>query len=206
VYLLEKFDANTVHQAIMERGVTIVSVVTVMLRKLIETLGEDRYPGSFRCMLLGGGPAPKPLLETAKMKNMPVLQSYGMTEAASHIVTSSAEAALEKNGSAAKSFVPAQLMINTEKGEQVGEILVKGPKVTKAYFKNEAATKKSIQNGWLATGDLGYTDESGFLYVVDRRSDLIISGGENIYPSEIESVLSEMNQIEEIGVVGKEDD
>lgn len=206
IYLLEKFDANTVHQAIMERGVTIVSVVTVMLRKLIETLGEDRYPGSFRCMLLGGGPAPKPLLETAKMKNIPVFQSYGMTETASQIVTLSPKDALEKIGSAGKSLFPAQLMINTEKDEQVGEILVKGPMVTKAYFKNEAATKKSIQNGWLATGDLGYTDESGFLYVVDRRSDLIISGGENIYPSEIESVLSEMNQIEEIGVVGKEDD
>src|SRR5690625_2852762 len=96
VYLLEKFDANTVHQAIMERGVTIVSVVTVMLRKLIDTLGEDRYPGSFRCMLLGGGPAPKPLLETAKMKNMPVFQSYGMTETDSQIVTVSPQDASEK--------------------------------------------------------------------------------------------------------------
>src|SRR5699024_11205903 len=157
------FDANTVHQAIMERGVTIVSVVTVMLRKLIETLGEDRYPGSFRCMLLGGGPAPKPLLETAKMKNMPVFQSYGITETASQIIILSSKDDIEKIGSAEKPLFPAQLMINTEKNEQVGEILVKGPMVTKTYFKNEAATEKSIQNGWLATGDLGYTDESGFL-------------------------------------------
>src|SRR5699024_9116855 len=144
--------------------------------------------------LLGGGPAPKPLLETAKMKNMPVFQSYGMTETTSQIVTLSPKDALEKIRTAGKSLFPAQLMINRENAEQVGENLVKAPMVTKAYSKNEAATKKSIQNGWLATGDLGYTDESGFLYVVDRRSDLIISGGENIYPSEIESVLSEMNQ------------
>src|SRR5699024_12442876 len=96
--------------------------------------------------------------------------------------------ALEKIGSAGKPLFPAQLMINTEKNEQVGEILVKGPMVTKTYFKNEAATEKSIQNGWLATGDLGYTDESGVLYVVDRRSDLIISAGENIYPSEMASI------------------
>src|SRR5699024_11023684 len=159
----EKFDANTVHQAIMERGVTIVSVVTVMLRKLIETLGEDRYPGSFRCMLLCGGPAPKPLLETAKMKNLHVFQSYGMTEPPSQIVTISPKDALEKIGSAGNPLFPAQLKINTEKNEQVSEILVKGPMVTKTYFKNEAATEKSIQNGWLANGDLAYTDESGFL-------------------------------------------
>ncbi|MBP1969557.1 O-succinylbenzoic acid--CoA ligase [Virgibacillus natechei] len=208
VYLLEKFDEKNVHEAIMYREVTIVSIVTVMLQRLINLLeeGGNRYPPSFRCMLLGGGPAPEPLLEKAKKRNIPVFQSYGMTETASQIVTLSPEDALNKIGSAGKPLFPAQLKINSQNNDQVGEILVKGPMVTKGYFNNSDATKKAVANGWLATGDLGYVDQSGFLYVVDRRKDLIISGGENIYPSEIESVLSGMDEVKEVGVVGKNDD
>ncbi|WP_370642503.1 AMP-binding enzyme [Virgibacillus salidurans] len=78
--------------------------------------------------------------------------------------------------------------------------------VTRGYFNKQEATEKALSNGWLATGDLGYLDVDGFLYVADRRNDLIISGGENIYPSEVESVLSGMGQIKEVGVVGKKDD
>ncbi|MBY7143948.1 o-succinylbenzoate--CoA ligase [Virgibacillus sp. NKC19-3] len=206
VYLLEKFDENTVHEAITTKDVTIVSVVTVMLSRLVTRLGEGHYPASFRCMLLGGGPAPRPLLEQAKERNIPVFQSYGMTETASQIVTLSPEDALRKIGSAGKPLVPAQLKINHTNEDMVGEIYVKGPMVTKGYFNNQEATEKTLSNGWLATGDLGYLDEEGFLYVADRRNDLIISGGENIYPSEVESVLSRMEQIKEIGVVGKKDD
>lgn len=206
VFLLEKFNAEVIHEAIMNRGVTIVSVVTVMLQKLVNLLGDAHYPETFRCMLLGGGPAPKTLLETAKFKKIPVFQSYGMTETSSQIVTLSPRDALEKIGSAGKPLFPAQLTITSAGNKQVGEIHVKGPMVTQGYFKNATATNKSFENGWLATGDLGYVDEEGFLYVVDRRTDLIISGGENVYPTEIESVLFEIEQISEVGVVGKNDE
>ena len=87
-----------------------------------------------------------------------------------------------------------------------GEIVVKGPNVTGGYFNREDATRETIQNGWLHTGDLGYLDEEGFLYVLDRRSDLIISGGENIYPAQIEEVLLSHPAIAEAGVVGMTDD
>ncbi|WP_337018545.1 o-succinylbenzoate--CoA ligase [Oceanobacillus massiliensis] len=206
VYLLQKFDAKAVHQAIMKKEITIASVVTVMLQRLLEQLDEQYYPKSLRCMLLGGGPAPKPLLEKAKEKGIPVFQSYGMTETASQIVTLSPKDALERIGSAGKPLFPAQLKIVQLPNEHVGEIHVKGPMVTIGYYKNEAANEKSFAGGWLATGDLGYVDADGFLYVVDRRKDLIISGGENIYPSEIEAVLSGMNQIREVGVAGKKDE
>lgn len=206
VYLLEKFDEMVVHDAIMSRGVTIVSVVTVMLQRLVKLIGGERYPDAFRCMLLGGGPAPKPLLEKAKARNIPVFQSYGMTETSSQIVTLSPKDALNKIGSAGKALFPAQLQVAHPTDDPVGEIFVKGPMVTKAYFKKAEVTKKTIQDGWLATGDLGYLDEGGFLYIVDRRKDLIISGGENVYPTEVESVLSGMEQIDEVGVVGKVDE
>ena len=82
----------------------------------------------------------------------------------------------------------------------------KGPNVTGGYFNREDATRETIQNGWLHTGDIGYLDEEGFLYVLDRRSDLIISGGENIYPAQIEEVLLSHPAVAEAGVVGMTDD
>ncbi|WP_164216466.1 o-succinylbenzoate--CoA ligase [Virgibacillus sp. YIM 98842] len=205
VYLLGKFEAETVQEAIMKQGVTIVSAVTVMLQQLVDQLGEHRYPAAFRCILLGGGPVPKVLLKKAKEKNVPVIQSFGMTETASQIITLSASNALEKLGSAGKPLFPAQLKINNAGEDGVGEILVKGPMVTTGYYKKEEENLKAFKDGWLATGDLGYTDGEGFLYVVDRRKDLIISGGENVYPSEIESVLTGMQGVKEAGVTGKDD-
>ncbi|NBJ69288.1 MULTISPECIES: o-succinylbenzoate--CoA ligase [Clostridia] len=205
VYLLEKFDKQRVHQAIMTKGITMVSVVTVMLQQLLDELGGKTYPDSLRCMLLGGGPAPKPLLEQAKEKGVPVFQSFGMTETASQIVTLNADDALKKIGSAGKALFPAQVKINAPDEDGVGEIYVKGPMVTDGYYKNQAATEKAIIAGWLATGDLGYLDKEGYLYVIDRRNDLIISGGENVYPSEIESTLLRFPGIKEAGVTGAED-
>ncbi|WP_028783544.1 o-succinylbenzoate--CoA ligase [Thalassobacillus devorans] len=204
VFLMERFDEHIVNHAIKKSGVTIVSVVSVMLQRLIEDLRDERLPEHFRCMLLGGGPAPKPLLERAKDRAIPVFQTYGMTETASQIVTLSPKDALRKLGSAGKSLSTAWLEIDAPRGE-IGEIKVKGPMVTKGYYKREEATAEALSDGWLATGDLGYQDEEGFLYVVDRRKDLIISGGENIYPAEIESVLSGMEGIVEAGVTGIED-
>ncbi|WP_042222752.1 o-succinylbenzoate--CoA ligase [Oceanobacillus manasiensis] len=205
VFLLKKFHSQTVNEAIRKKGITIVSVVTVMLQQLIVELGEETYPDSFRCMLLGGGPAPEAILLSAKEKQIPVFQSFGMTETASQIVTLSEKDALQKIGSAGKPLSPAQLKINQPDSEGVGEIFVKGPMVTAGYFQNEEATSKAIQHGWLATGDLGYIDNEGFLYVVERRTDLIISGGENIYPSEIESVLASLDGVKEVGVTGRPD-
>ncbi|GIO28601.1 o-succinylbenzoate--CoA ligase [Ornithinibacillus bavariensis] len=206
VYLVEKFDEQIVLDAIINRGVTIVSVVTVMLQRMIQSLGESRLPNHFRCMLLGGGPAPIPLLKKANERNIPVFQSFGMTETSSQIVTLSPRDAFAKVGSAGKALFPAQIKIKNSAPNEIGEILVKGPMVTNGYFNNQEANEESFQNGWLTTGDLGYIDEEGFLYVVDRRKDLIISGGENIYPSEIESVLSGYDGVKEVGVAGKPDD
>lgn len=210
VYLIEKFNPAKVNAAIKNHNVTIISVVSQMLVRMLADLGDQSYPPSLRCVLLGGASAPRPLLETCKEKKIPVFQTYGMTETASQIITLSAEYMLSKLGSAGKPLFPAQLRI--EKDGQVqpageaGEIIVKGPNVTNGYWKREDATKTSIVDGWLYTGDIGYVDDDGFLYMLDRRSDLIISGGENIYPAEIESVILSHPSVEEAGVVGKDDE
>ncbi|KEK23017.1 o-succinylbenzoate--CoA ligase [Bacillus gaemokensis] len=210
ILLVPKYDPDFIHEALETRGVTIISVVSKMLTDLLDRLGEGTYPKSLRCVLLGGGPAPKPLLETCVAKGIPVYQTYGMTETSSQICTLSADYMLTKIGSAGKPLFSCQLRIEND-GEVVlpnveGEIVVKGPNVTRGYFKREDATRETIINGWLHTGDLGYLDEEGFLYVLDRRSDLIISGGENIYPAQIEEVLLAHAAVAEAGVVGKVDE
>lgn len=206
VYLMEKFEETAFHQAIFEKGVTIASVVTVMLKRLVNTLKDEKYPETFRCMLLGGGPAPKILLEQANNHEIAVFQSYGMTETSSQIVTLSPADAMNQLGSSGKPLFPAQLKINEPNREGIGEIFVKGPMVTEGYYKNEQANNRVFNDGWLATGDLGYVDEKGFLYVVERRTDLIISGGENIYPTEVENVIARLGEILEVGVIGVPDE
>ncbi|TMU86017.1 o-succinylbenzoate--CoA ligase [Bacillus sp. BHET2] len=206
VRLFETFDVEEINQELMRGKVTIMSVVSNMLQRLMKGVGDKSYHPDFRCMLLGGGPAPLPLLQACKEHGVPVFQTYGMTETASQIVTLSPEYSMSKLGSAGKPLFPSELKIQTEDGvespNQEGEILVKGPNVTAGYHRREEANEKSFEEGWFHTGDIGYVDEEGFLFVLDRRSDLIISGGENVYPAEIESVLLGCDGIEDAGVVG----
>ena len=141
-------------------------------------------------------------------KNIPVFQSYGLTETASQIVTLSPEDSFRKIGSAGKPLFLSEVRIVKEDGKnasanEIGEIVVRGPNVTIGYYKREDANRKSFTaDGWFYTGDVGYLDEEGFLFVMDRRSDLIISGGENIYPAEVENVLQSHPGILESAVVG----
>jgi O-succinylbenzoic acid--CoA ligase len=206
IVLHERFDVERALSDIRKERVTIMSVVSAMLTRIMEDLKEERLPSHFRCMLLGGGPAALPLLEACVQKGIPVFQTYGMTETSSQIVTLSPEDSLRKLGSAGKPLFPSQLKImGDEKKEaavnEPGEIVVKGPNVTSGYLNRE----KDSGDGWLYTGDIGYLDEEGFLFVLDRRSDLIISGGENIYPAEIEGVLASHPAVREAGVVGSQD-
>ncbi|WP_156882568.1 o-succinylbenzoate--CoA ligase [Halalkalibacillus halophilus] len=206
VHLHNGFDAKSIHHEIMHNGITIVSVVTVMLQSLVDLLSDNRYPETFRAMLLGGGPAPKQLLNLCKKLDIPVFQTYGMTETASQFSTLDENYALEKLGSAGKPLFPNELKIVKDQPEhQAGEIYVKGPSVTKGYWNRQEANEQAFEQGWFKTGDLGQLDEDGFLYLLDRRKDLIISGGENIYPAEVESVLQQFPDIQEAAVVAKED-
>lgn len=206
----QSFDAAAVNRAIDEEQVTIISVVSTMLQRMLEERGGQPYPPTLRCVLIGGGPAPQPLLEACVERNVPVVQTYGLTETASQIATLAPEDALRKLGSAGKPLFHSELRIEDEDrvlapGE-VGEIVVRGPTVFPGYVERPTATLELNTTDWLHTGDLGYLDEDGYLYVVSRRNDLIISGGENIYPAEVEAVLLAHPAIEEAGVIGVPDD
>ncbi|MCZ2257691.1 o-succinylbenzoate--CoA ligase [Sporosarcina sp. G11-34] len=207
VRLYEKFDAVQVAEEIKNGSVTRISVVSLTLDKILRELEAQNAVAhhSFKSMLAGGGPVPIDYLERADRCQIPVLQTYGMTETSSQTATLSAPDALRKIGSAGKPLFFNQIKIDGAKTSgQNGEVHIRGPHVTPGYI-GHVADRNPLVDGWLPTGDIGYLDEEGYLYIVDRRSDLIISGGENIYPAEIEGVLSGHPDILEVGVCGKED-
>ncbi len=191
-----RFDPGHVNQAIDAGGVSIVSVVSTMLDRVLDDRKGRPFPATLRVVLLGGGPAPLPLIERALGSGAPVVQTYGLTETASQVVTLAPEDAVRKVGSAGKPLMGSQIRIGPD-----GEIWVRGPTVSPGYLHQPRRTPRD----WLETGDLGYLDADGYLYVLDRRDDLIISGGENIYPSEVEAVLLAHPAVEEAGVIGVAD-
>ncbi len=200
------FDPGAVNTALEAQAVTHLSVVSAMLQRLLAARGEQPFPNTLRCVLLGGGPAPRALLEACAARKAPVVQTYGLTEAASQVATLAPEEALRKLGAAGKPLLPTEVRIENPDEAGVGEILVRGPTVTPGYAGRPEATAQALRDGWLHTGDLGRLDDEGFLYVLDRRDDLIISGGENVYPAEVEAVLLAHPAVAEAGVAGLPDD
>lgn len=204
------FDATAVNRAIDNERVTIVSVVAVMLQRMLAERNGKRFPPTLRCVLLGGGPAPASLLEESVSLGVPVAQTYGLTESCSQVATLAAADALRKVGSAGKALYPNELRIGSERSGKAsdggGEILVRGPIVMAGYWGRAEETSRTIVDGWLHTGDVGRLDDEGFLYVLDRRDDLIVTGGENVYPAEVESVLLAHPHVMEAGVVGADDE
>lgn len=200
----ERFDAVRINRAIEEDRITIISLVATMLQRMLAEHGTRSYPPWLRCVLVGGGPVPLPLLEECAARGLPVAQTYGLTEAASQVTTLAPHDAVRKLGSAGQPLLPTEVIIAGEEAPAppgvVGEILVRGPTVTThPDTRNEPIVHK---DGWLHTGDLGRLDEEGYLYVVGRSDDVIVSGGENIHPAEIEAALHAHPAVAEACVVG----
>ncbi|WP_207694383.1 O-succinylbenzoate-CoA ligase [Enterococcus sp. DIV0212c] len=210
--LYNNFDAKTVTNDLVEGRGSVISVVAVMLQELLENYPKTGYSSNFKAMLLGGGPISPKALEKCESFGIPVIQSYGMTETCSQVVALSFEDAANKIGSAGKPLMGMAIKIVDNKEQQlqpneVGEILLKGENVVRQYLNGEQwQTVKWTADGWFKTGDMGYLDEDGYLYLVSRLSELIISGGENIYPTEIEHVLQEFSGVKEVAVVGEVDE
>jgi o-succinylbenzoate---CoA ligase len=181
------FDVDCVGAALERDEITVVSLVTTMLTRLLEAGADLSGP---RAILVGGGPVPEEPLEEALARGATVVQTYGLTEACSQVTTLSPVDAKRKLGSAGRPLLTTHLRI------QEGEILVQGPTV---------APDRADADGWLHTGDLGRIDEEGFLYVDDRIDDMIVTGGENVIPAEVEKVLLRHPDVDDVAVVGRED-
>jgi o-succinylbenzoate---CoA ligase len=185
--LHDGFDTERVAAALADEPISVVSLVTTQLQRLIEADADLSGP---RAILVGGGPVPKAILAEALGRGAKVVQTYGLTETCSQVATLAPEDAERKLGSAGRPLLFNHIRIRG------GEILVQGPTV---------APGRSDESGWLHTGDLGRIDDEGFLYVLDRIDDMIVTGGENVIPSEVEAVLIAHPAVVEAAVVGRED-
>jgi O-succinylbenzoic acid--CoA ligase len=185
--LLDGFDTDQVASTLTTGGITVLSLVPTMLIRLLEAGADLSAP---RAILIGGGPVPKAALEEALGQGATVVQTYGMTETCSQVTTLSPEDARRKIGSAGRPLLTTHVRIEGD------EILVQGPTVAPGFADSD---------GWLHTGDLGRIDEDGFLYVDGRTDDVIVTGGENVVPAEVESVLLDHAGVADAAAVGRED-
>jgi O-succinylbenzoic acid--CoA ligase len=210
VVLHDGFDPARANRAVDEEGISLVSVVADMLRRMLDERGDRPYPPALRCLLLGGGPAPLPLLEDCLRRAVPVAPTYGLTEAASQVATLPPHQLADQLGSAGQPLPATEVRVEWEgrpvRPGEVGEIVVRGPTVMRGYLGAATSRAGIRRGGWFPTGDLGRLDAAGYLTVLDRRDDLIISGGENVYPAEVEGVLSTHPGVAEAAVVGVSDE
>lgn len=206
--LQERFDADAANRATDVEGVTHASFVATTLERLLEARGERAVPGTFRHALVGGGPVPAQLLARARAAKLSALQTYGLTEACGQVTT---ERPGEANGRSAGPVLPGlELRVVGPEGQalgpgQAGEIEVRGPTVMAGYLNRLEDPQSSRREGWLRTHDVGMLDGQARLTVLSRRTDLIVRGGENIYPMEIEAALVAHPAVQEVAVFGAPD-
>lgn len=205
VVLQDGFEPDAVLDALARDRVTLLSVVPTMLRRLLTHTPDRRPPQTLRLVLAGGAAAPEDLVIDALDRGWPVALTYGLTEAASQVTTALPEAVRSKPGSVGQPLFGTRLrIVSPETGEampagEAGEVSIAGPTLMRAYLGDPPPGE------WLATGDIGYLDGEGDLFILQRRTDLIVSGGENVYPAEVERVLLGHPDIREACVVGIED-
>lgn len=185
--LQDSFDPQGIRRAIENDGATVISLVSTMLLRLLEEGIDLSAP---RAILVGGGPVPQSALSEALDRGAKVIQTYGLTETCSQVTTLEVAEARRKVGSVGRPLLTSHLRI------QAGEILVQGPTVSAGSLDVD---------GWLHTGDVGWIDEDGFLYVQGRTDEMIITGGENVMPGEVEDVLVQYPEIVEAAVIGRSD-
>jgi fatty-acyl-CoA synthase len=210
VVLQRRFDPEGVLHAIQKHRVTNVWLAPAMVNAVLEVPDRDTYDTSSVRFILGGGEkTPEPVLRRimTAFPNAWFADAYGLTETVSGDTFLDREHALSKLGSVGRPVPHTQVRIVDDTGEEVpagelGEITLRGPKVFAGYWRDEKATAAALRDGWFHTGDIGHVDEDGFLFIDDRKKDMIVSGGENIATPEVERVLYEHPAVLEAAVVG----
>lgn len=211
VVVHERFDPEALLRDLGAAQISHLSLVPTQLRRLLETAGGSpiRAP-ALRALLLGGGPIPPELVRDAVARGLPVAPTYGLTEAASGVTALPPDEAARHPESAGRALPGLRVGIVRTDGTpaavgEVGEIVVAGPTVFAGYDGDPAATDRVLRDGRLHTGDLGAIDGDGRLVVVERQVERIVSGGENVSPTEVERVLAAHPDVAEVVVVGRAD-
>jgi acyl-CoA synthetase (AMP-forming)/AMP-acid ligase II len=211
VVLQRKFDAVGALHAIQDHHITNVWLPPAMVNAVLEVPNRETYDAtSVRVVLGGGEKTPEPVLRRimTAFPNAWFADAYGLTETVSGDTFLDREHSLSKLGSTGRPVPHTRIRIVDETGTELpagelGEITLRGPKVFAGYWRDEKATSAAIRDGWFHTGDIGHVDEDGYLYIDDRKKDMIVSGGENIATPEVERVLYEHPAVLEAAVIGQ---
>jgi long-chain acyl-CoA synthetase len=210
VVLAPRFSASRHWQTVSRYGVTYFGSVATMLSRLNHTYPEGMPAGldthRLRFALCGSAPVPVEVMKTYEARfRCPVIEGYGLSESTCRSTFNPTDER-RRAGSVGLPIGNEMNVFDDQDHElapcQVGEIVMRGANLMKGYYKNDAATREAFRSGWFHTGDLGYRDGEGFYYVVDRKSDMIIRGGENIYPREIDEVLYEHPKVKDAATIG----
>ena len=210
----QTFDAERVVDEIERSGVTCIWAAPAMVRAILDVPGvEQRDLSSVRVIIAGGEKMPVPVIERI-LETFPsawFADAYGLTETVSGDTFLDRASTVSKLGSVGLPCVYLELELWDERGAPVpagerGEVVLRGPKVFKGYWRDPEATSQAFAGGWFHTGDIGVKDDDGYLFIVDRLKDMIVSGGENIASSEVERVLYEHEAVVEVAVVGRPDE
>ena len=210
VVLAEKFSASRHWEIIARFGVTYFGSVATMLSMLNSTHAEG-VPGGLdisrlRFALCGSAPVPVEVMTRFEaLFGVPVIEGYGLSESTCRSTFNPIDERRRVGSAGLPIGNEMEIFDDDDKAVgpgRVGEIVLRGPNIMKGYYENDAATREAFRSGWFHTGDLGYRDEAGFVYVVDRKSDMIIRGGENIYPREIDEVLYQHPKIKDAATIG----
>ncbi|MBT8338752.1 MAG: AMP-binding protein, partial [Desulfatitalea sp.] len=212
LYLLKQFDPKRCLEIIEKERINYMGGAVIMYEGMAaQPEFEDADMSSFFAPLVGASPVPLPLLKRWQKKGVNLRQGYGLTEASSIIISLPHWASESKLSAIGFHGYSAEFRVVDAEGNdsppgEPGEILIRGPVVMLGYWNNPKATEETIIDGWLHTGDVGLKDEDGFISIVDRVKDMIISGGINTYPAEIEKCIFEIEGVLEAAVIGIPDE
>ncbi|MBM3275747.1 MAG: long-chain fatty acid--CoA ligase, partial [Candidatus Sericytochromatia bacterium] len=211
VVLMKQFEASRSLELIERERPTVVFAVPTMFQLMRDLPAfETTDLSSVRFFITGGAPCPVSLIESYAQRGLTFKQGYGLTEAGPNCFTLDAADAVRKAGSVGFPNMHVDVRIVSENGDdclpdEVGELLIRGPHVIPGYWRNAEASSQALRGGWLHTGDLVRRDPEGYTYIVDRKKDMFISGGENVYPAELERLLGGHPAISEAAVIGVPD-
>lgn len=207
--LLRQFDPNLMWRITESEKITTTLAVPAMLNFMLQVPARDEVDFStLRWVLSGASPVPVELIRAYADLGIEVHQLYGLTESGGPATCISPDDAMVRIGSAGKEYFHTEVRVVDDAGNDVapgepGELLVRGEHNMLGYWQNPEATAEALRDGWLYTGDIALMDEDGFITIHDRLKDMIISGGENVYPAEIENVIIAHPKVADVAVIGR---
>lgn len=206
--ILRAFDPSACWKLIEQEKVQNMLAVPAMLNFMLQVPEKDTVDrSSLRWIMSGAAPVPVATIQQYTDMGIPIHQVYGMTETCGPACLTSPVDAVEKMGSTGRPFVHTEVRIVDDEGNDVppggtGEVWIAGPHMMKEYWNRPDATAETLVDGWVRSGDVATIDEDGCIFIQDRKKDMIISGGENVYPAEVENVILGMDGVADVAVIG----